>query len=81
MIRDYSSKTADEWFALKKWTGFLMQLPIGRPVMKECESARDLLAIRAVAANLSTSQDCGLRFSVRTEAENEKIIIVEVTKK
>ena len=81
--RDYTTKTADEWFSLKKWTGFLMRLQVGRTVDKECNNIRDLLAIRAVAATLSSApiEDCPYKYSVTTNTENALKIYVKASKK
>lgn len=80
--KDYSAKTADEWFASKKWTAFLMTIPLGRVVDKECESAREVLAIRAVAGGLSGAKNpCERRFSVTTDVNDEKRIFVTAYKK
>lgn len=78
----YSAKSADEWFAAKKWTAFLLTIPLGRATDKECESAREVLVIRAIAGGLSgASNSCGRRFSVTTDVENEKRIFVTAYKK
>ena len=81
--KDYSTKTADEWFILKKWTAFLMTIPLDRPIVKECESVREVLAIRAVAATLSndTDPERDRVFSVKTTPDNEKMICINATKK
>ncbi len=80
--KDYSSKTADEWFSMKKWTGFLMTIPVGRTIDKECDSVRDVLAIRSTAGGLSGAKNpCGRRFSVTTDVNNERKIFVTAYKK
>ncbi len=80
--KDYSTKTADEWFSLKKWKGFLLTIPLGRVVTKECDSVRDVLAIRSTAGALSGQNDeCDRRFSVMTGIDNERVINVTATKK
>jgi hypothetical protein len=80
--KDYSARTADEWFSMKKWTAFLMTIPLGRTIDKECESVREVLAIRAVAGNLSgQNSSCERRFSVTTDVINEKKVFVTASKK
>lgn len=79
--KDYSTKTADEWFSLKKWTGFLMTIPLGRTVQKDCESMRDVLALRSTASNLSTADRCGRKFSITTDVGSELRVYVTATKK
>lgn len=80
-IKDYSTKTADEWFSLKKWTGFLMSLPLGRTVSKDCESLRDVLALRSTASTISNADNSGRRFSVTTDVNDERKVFVTATKK
>lgn len=73
--KDYASKTADEWFSLKKWTGFLMTIPVGRTIDKECDNVRDVLALRSTAGKLSNPKNfCKRRFSITTDPNNEKRI-------
>ena len=80
--KDYTKKTADEWFASKKWTAFLMTVPLGRTIDRECESAREVLAIRAIAGGLSgANSNCERRFSVTTDVNNERRIFVTAYKK
>lgn len=80
---DYSTKTADEWFSLKKWTAFLMRLPVGRIVSKDCATVREALVIRATASGLSSApaERCPNRFSVKTDPDNERRIFVSTEKK
>lgn len=80
-MKDYSSKTSDEWFDKKRWTGFLATCPIGRPVIKECESVREALSIRTIASILSNNEDCDRKFSVKTESKNERVICVIASRK
>lgn len=79
--KDYSTKTADEWFSLKKWTGFLMTIPLGRTVQKDCESMRDVLALRSTASTISNADGSGLKFSVTTDVGDELKVYVTATKK
>lgn len=80
--KDYSKKTADEWFKERVWTGFLKTIPPGRTVKKRLDSTRDLLSLRAIAGSLSSaSSSCKYKFSVTTDVEDESIIYVTATKK
>ena len=80
--KDYSGKTADEWFAEKRWTGFLMRIPYDRTIVKECASVREVLAIRATASALSANNSSiNRRFKITTEPSNEKMICVTATRK
>ncbi len=79
--KDYSKKTADEWFKERGWTGFLMRIPLGRTVKKQLDSTRDLLSLRAIAGSLSSNSSCKRKFSVTTDAVDESIVFVTATKK
>lgn len=81
MIRDYSGKTMDEWFTLRRWKAFLLTIPAGKTIIRECESYRDVQAIRVTASALNSNPDCGVRFSVKTEAYNERCVVVEAKRK
>lgn len=81
-MKDYTTKTADEWFSLKKWTGYLMTLPLGRTDSRDCKSYREVLAIRSTAGLLSGPKvDCGRTFSVTTDKDDELKIFVKAEKK
>lgn len=80
--KDYTTKTADEWFSLKKWSGFLMTIPLGRSVIKTCDNMREVLSIRATAAYLSgEGRDCGRTFSIETDVSDERKIVIKAQKK
>ena len=82
--KDYSKKTADEWFAERKWTGFLMQIPLNRLVVKDCGSIRDLLSLRSTAGMMSSApaEDCDRCFSFKfVDGSSATMFGVEATKK
>lgn len=79
--KNYSTKTADEWFSLKKWTGFLMTIPLGRTIQKDCESMRDVLALRSTASTISQADSSARRLSVTTDVYCELRVYVTATKK
>lgn len=77
--KDYTSKTAEEWFSLKKWTGFLMRLPFGRTLPFTCDSVREVLRIRATAGAIAKNGDRS--FKVSMDANNEKMFYITANKK
>ncbi len=79
--KDYSTKTADEWFSLKKWTGFLMTIPLGRTIQKDCDCMRDVLALRSTASTISNSDSSKRKFSVTTDVDNELRVFITAIKK
>ena len=49
-----------------------MSLPLGRTVSKDCESLRDVLALRSTASTISNADNSGRRFSVTTDVNDER---------
>lgn len=78
--KDYSGKTATEWLAERKWTAFLMRLPLNKTKGYPCQNANDLMSIRAIASMLSTNPECDRRFSVVADFDT-KVITVTATRK
>ena len=78
--RDYSGKTAVEWLAERKWTAFLMRIPIGKTKGYPCHSANDVMSIRATASMMSSDPNCERKFSVVADFDT-KIITVTATVK
>lgn len=79
-IKDYSVKTAMEWLAERKWTGFLMRLPLNKTKGYPCQNANDAMSIRATASALSNNPDCDRRFSVIVDFDT-KVVTVTATLK
>ena len=63
--KDYSAKTADEWFSEKKWTAFLMSLPLGRTRDYTCDNYTEINKIRTIASML-TKRGEDRKFSITT---------------
>lgn len=79
--KDYSHKTATEWLSKRKWTGFLMSLPIRKKSKKfPVENASDAMSIRVTASGLNSNHDCDRRFEVKVDFDL-KIVEITVTKK
>ncbi len=64
-----------EWLALRKWTGFLMRLPIGKTKGYPCENANDVMTIRATASMMSNDPDCDRKFSIVADFDTKVITI------
>lgn len=65
--------TSEEWLARKKWTKFLMSLPLGKSRTFEVEPVgeRYLHLIRVTAAAMSNNDNCDRKFSVITDADRK----------
>ena len=79
-IRDYSGKTAMEWFAGRRWKAFLMRIPLNKAKGYRCENANDTMSIRATASMLNNNEACDRRFKVDVDFET-KIVTITATKK
>ena len=79
-IKDYSGKTAMEWLELRKWTGFLMRIPLDKTKGYPCKNANDAMSIRATASMLNNNDECDRKFKVVVDFET-KIVTVTATKK
>ena len=78
--KDYSTKSAMDWFAERKWTGFLMQIPLNKPKGYPCKNGNDVMSIRATAAMMSTNPLCDRRFAVTADFETKVITITATLK-
>lgn len=78
--KDYSKKTAMEWLAERKWTGFLMRIPLDKTKGYPCKNANDLMSIRATASMLSNNPDCERKFSITADFDT-KVITITATQK
>lgn len=78
--KDYSAKTAMEWLADRKWTGFLMCIPLDKPKGYPCKNANDASSIRSTASMLNNNNDCDRRFKVDVDYDT-KIVTITATKK
>lgn len=78
--KDYSVKTAKEWFDEKKWTAFLMSVPIGKAKGYPCDDANKLMSIRVTASTLNKNPNCDRVFKITADFDT-KVITVTATKK
>lgn len=79
-VKDYSGKTAMEWLADRKWTGFLMRLPLGKTKGYPCKNANDAMSIRATASTLSNNPECDRRFSVVVDFDTKVVTVTAYPK-
>jgi hypothetical protein len=79
--KDYNARTADEWFELGKWTGYLMTLPIGKTDGRVCYTVRDLLSLRATATMLTKKPECERAFDVNVDIEKKIVTVTPSLKK
>ena len=79
-IKDYSIKTAKEWFDEGRWTAFLMSIPLGKAKGYPCEDANKLMSIRVTASTLNNNPDCDRSFKVTADFDT-KVITITATKK
>ena len=78
--KDYSSKTAKEWLAEKKWKGFLLSVPLGKPMGYPCEDSNYLMRIRVTASVLNKDPECDRSFKITADFDT-KVVTVTATKK
>ena len=78
--KDYSAKTAMEWFSERKWTGFLMRIPLNKTKGYPCTNANDVMSIRAIASMLSTDPLCERKFSVTADFDTKVITLTATLK-
>lgn len=78
--KDYSTKTAKEWLAEKKWTAFLMQVPVGDACPFVVSDPNNLNSIRSTAVMLNADKDCPKRFAVKVDFANGAIAVTATLK-
>lgn len=78
--KDYSAKTAREWFEDGKWTAFLMSVPIGKPKGYPCDDANKLMSIRVTASMLNNNPECDRIFKITADFDT-KVITITANKK
>ena len=81
--KDYSSKTAEEWFSLGKWTACLMQLPLVGTTRLVCNSLVDITKLRTTASLLSAKEDFDREFFINVDKDYQtnNTIYVRASKK
>jgi len=78
--KDYSAKTAKEWLACKKWTAFLMSVPLGKPMGYPCADSNYLMRIRVTASMLNNDPKCDRTFKITADFDT-KVVTVTADKK
>ncbi len=73
--KDYSGKAAEEWLAERKWTGFLMRVPLRTTKDYPVENANDAMSIRSTASTLSNCEGCDRVFSVTIDFAQMKVYV------
>lgn len=75
--KDYTTKTAKEWLAERKWTAFLMRVPVdGEMHPYLVGDPNDLNSIRSTVAMLNTDPDCDRKFQIKVDFENGAIAVI-----
>ena len=80
-IKDYSGKAAEEWLAERKWTGFLMRVPLRTTKDYPVKNANDAMSIRSTASMLSNNNECDRAFRVTIDFNNLKVYVNAEKKK
>lgn len=78
--KDYTGKTWRQWLSERKWTGFLMRVPLNKSKGYPCENANDLMSIRATASMLTQNPECDRKFSVAVDFETKVVTITATLK-
>lgn len=79
-IRCYSGKTFEEWLAKKKWTGFLMTVPLDESVECRVMDSNSAMSIRTTASMLNQNENCDRKFEVKINFDS-RTVKVTATKK
>ena len=79
-IKDYSIKTAKEWLDERRWTAFLMSVPLDNEKKYQCRNANDMMSIRVTASTLNNDPECDRRFTVAVDFDT-RVITITATKK
>ena len=74
-IRSYSGKTADEWLSKRKWTGFLMTVPLGEEVSRRVMDSNDAMSIRTTASMLNRNDNCERSFKVVINFDTREVTV------
>lgn len=79
-IRSYTGKTADEWLANRKWTGFLMTIPLDEEVERRVMDASDAMSIRTTASMLNRNDNCDRLFKVGIKFNSRDVTVIATKK-
>lgn len=80
-IKDYSGKAAEEWLAERKWTGFLMRVPLRTTRDYSVANANDAMSIRSTASMLTNNEECDRTFRVTIDFNQMKVYVTAEKKK
>ena len=79
--KDYTTKTAKEWLDMRKWTAFLMQVPIGKAQPFVVKDANDINSIRSTASTMTNDAECDRSFEVGVDFATSTIAVTVTLKK
>lgn len=79
--KDYSSKTAREWLEDRKWTAFLLSVPLGKPKGYPCGDANHLMSIRVTASMLNKDPECDRVFKITADFDTKVVTVTANNKK
>ena len=79
-IRCYSGKSADEWLSNRKWTGFLMTVPLGEAITRRVMDSNDAMSIRTTASMLNKNGNCGRTFKVVIDFDSREVTVTATNK-
>jgi hypothetical protein len=57
----------DEWLKRKRWTNFLLTIPLDKTKGYPFENGNDLTTIRVIASQMNSSRSCDRRFVVEID--------------
>lgn len=69
-----------EWLAERKWTAFLMRVPLNKTKGYPVQNANDAFSIRTIASMLTNNPECRRQFSVICDFDT-KVVTVTATQK
>lgn len=79
--KDYSHKTAEEWLVERKWTGFLMRVPLRASKSYKVMNANDAMSIRTTASALTNNPECDRTFQVTINFGGNEVVVTANKKK
>ena len=78
--KDYSGKTAIEWLVERKWTAFLMRVPLNKRKVYSVQDANDILSIRNIASMLNNNPNCHRKFAISANIDSKGFTITATQK-
>ena len=70
-----------DWLEERKWTAFLMRVPLNKTSSYSCNSANDMMSIRATASMLGNNPECDRVFKITADFDKKEIIVTANKKK